>query len=90
MDVSEIPQLQLVSAAPADARPWTPAVEETAPAGEATYEHCDECGSAVDTDQRYCVACGAHRRPAPSPLRRASTAGHPRGPPTQVATGESR
>jgi hypothetical protein len=26
------------------------------------HEQCDQCGAAVERNQRYCVACGAHRR----------------------------
>lgn len=26
------------------------------------HEQCDQCGTPVDSAQRYCVACGAHRR----------------------------
>jgi hypothetical protein len=26
------------------------------------HEQCDQCGAAVEHSQRYCVACGAHRR----------------------------
>jgi len=35
-------------------------------AGE--YPRCGECGAPVDTDQRYCVICGAHRAKAPDPV----------------------
>jgi hypothetical protein len=31
---------------------------------------CDECGAAVDAEQRYCVNCGAHRRTANDPAAR--------------------
>ena len=34
------------------------------------YEQCDECGSPVDTAQRYCVMCGAHRRHVDDPAAR--------------------
>jgi hypothetical protein len=35
-----------------------------------TIQQCDECGSPVDKDQRYCVACGAHRRHVNDPAAR--------------------
>jgi hypothetical protein len=31
---------------------------------------CDECGAPVDSDQRYCVVCGAHRRNVNDPAAR--------------------
>lgn len=31
---------------------------------------CDECGAAVEREQRYCVNCGAHRRTANDPAAR--------------------
>ena len=34
------------------------------------YERCEECGAAVDHDQRYCVLCGAHRRHINDPAAR--------------------
>jgi hypothetical protein len=35
-----------------------------------TYQQCDECAAPVDTDQRYCVSCGAHRRNVNDPAAR--------------------
>jgi hypothetical protein len=35
-----------------------------------TIQRCDECGAPVDKDQRYCVACGAHRRHVNDPAAR--------------------
>ena len=32
------------------------------------YAQCGECGAPVDTDQRYCVICGAHRAKAADPV----------------------
>jgi hypothetical protein len=34
------------------------------------HEQCDQCGAAVDSAQRYCVACGAHRRHVRDPASR--------------------
>jgi hypothetical protein len=34
------------------------------------YERCEQCGTAVDRAQRYCVVCGAHRRSAHDPAAR--------------------
>jgi hypothetical protein len=34
------------------------------------HQQCDECGAPVDTDQRYCVTCGAHRRHVNDPAAR--------------------
>jgi len=47
-----------------------PAGSAGAPATAAPYQHCDECGSPVDAAQRYCVACGAHRRHVDDPAAR--------------------
>jgi hypothetical protein len=54
-------------AAPAPAPPEPEAPTVTAPA---VYQQCDDCGSAVDADQRYCVVCGAHRRHVNDPAAR--------------------
>ena len=45
----------------ADARPATPAF---------VHAQCDECGTAVAPEQRYCVSCGAHRRNIDDPAAR--------------------
>ncbi len=37
---------------------------------EEAHVRCDQCGSAVDDRQRYCVACGAHLRHAYDPAAR--------------------
>ena len=42
----------------------------TAPAAGPEPQRCDECGTAVENDQRYCVNCGAHRRTANDPAAR--------------------
>src|SRR5437763_8068520 len=42
----------------------------TAVAAPAPHEQCDQCGAAVDGAQRYCVACGAHRRHVRDPAAR--------------------
>ena len=59
MDITEI--MKAGSQAPTGASP---------PAPDALYAQCDECGAAVDHDQRYCVTCGAHRRHVPDPAAR--------------------
>jgi hypothetical protein len=53
-----MPPPALAAPAPTPAEPAQP------------YEHCDECGSPVDADQRYCVVCGAHRRHVNDPAAR--------------------
>jgi hypothetical protein len=40
-----------------------------APAAEAPIR-CEDCGAAVEAEQRYCVNCGAHRRVANDPAAR--------------------
>ena len=40
------------------------------PPAAAEPQRCDECGAPVDKDQRYCVACGAHRRHVADPAAR--------------------
>jgi hypothetical protein len=47
------------------------AVEPAAEAPPANaLAHCDECGSPVALEQRYCVACGTRRRHVPDPAAR--------------------
>jgi hypothetical protein len=47
----------------------SPAV--TAAAAAATdYETCEQCASPVDSNQRYCVVCGTHRRHVYDPAAR--------------------
>ena len=42
-----------------------------APADEAVgHEECEQCGAPVDSSQRYCVNCGAHRHHVPDPAAR--------------------
>jgi hypothetical protein len=36
----------------------------------ATHQPCDQCGSALDEEQRYCVVCGANRRHPGDPVAR--------------------
>jgi len=36
----------------------------------AEYEACEQCGSPVDPNQRYCVVCGTHRRHVYDPAAR--------------------
>jgi hypothetical protein len=48
-------------------------IPESPPATPTTGQEpqrCDECGTAVDPEQRYCVNCGAHRRTANDPAAR--------------------
>jgi hypothetical protein len=54
--------------------------------GAETYEQCDECGAPVDTGQRYCVACGAHRRHVSDPAARYLSQATPRSRPSRPAT----
>lgn len=37
---------------------------------EEAHVQCDHCGAAVDDQQRYCIACGAHLRHAYDPAAR--------------------
>jgi len=60
-----------------------------APAAE-TYQPCDECGTPVDKDQRYCVACGAHRRHVNDPAARYLTQAAARSRTGRAATAGSR
>jgi hypothetical protein len=59
MDVTEITQ-------PGPDAPTAVSAPPPAP----PYAQCDECGAAVDHDQRYCVNCGAHRRHVADPAAR--------------------
>lgn len=59
MDITQITHLG--SEPPTQVSPPDPARE---------YAQCDECGAAVDHDQRYCVNCGAHRRHVNDPAAR--------------------
>jgi hypothetical protein len=45
-------------------------VEHGVAAENGTIQQCDECGAPVDKEQRYCVACGAHRRHVNDPAAR--------------------
>jgi hypothetical protein len=54
---------------PAPAPPPTLAPQTPATPAQ-PYGNCDECGSPVDADQRYCVVCGAHRRHVHDPAAR--------------------
>ncbi len=66
MDLTEITQVSPAALGEA------PTAQITAgdPQPTATYQQCDECAAAVDTDQRYCVSCGAHRRNVNDPAAR--------------------
>lgn len=69
MDLSEIghaPAAALGDSSTALTAPM--AAVSAAPA--LTYQQCDECAAPVDTDQRYCVSCGAHRRNVNDPAAR--------------------
>lgn len=46
-----------------------PAMAPAQPSAVA-HQQCDECDSAVAAEQRYCVACGAHRRNVDDPAAR--------------------
>src|ERR1700735_3781865 len=81
MDVSEISRLPAPSLGEGPTMPFAPEPGPASPAGSAsapdgasvaaqTYQQCDECGAPVDKDQRYCVACGAHRRHVHDPATR--------------------
>ena len=76
MDVSAISRLPAPSLGEAPTLPLAPEPAEpgTAFAGESPaaepYQQCDECGAPVDKAQRYCVACGAHRRHVNDPAAR--------------------
>jgi hypothetical protein len=76
MDVSEISRLPAPSLGEAPTLPLAPEPADpgTAFAGESPaaepYQQCDECGAPVDKAQRYCVACGAHRRHVNDPAAR--------------------
>lgn len=48
----------------------TVTVEPGISGGNEIIQQCDECGAPVDKDQRYCVACGAHRRHVNDPAAR--------------------
>jgi len=66
MNVSEMDEIETgdASAEPVVA-PLRPAA---APPPE--QHECEQCGTAVDRLQRYCVNCGAHRRHVPDPAAR--------------------
>ena len=61
------------------------------PAENETIQRCDECGAPVDKDQRYCVACGVHRRHVNDPAARYLTqaTARSRSKKTSAATGRS-
>ena len=69
MDLSQISHVP----APALGETTTSVTAPVAAIGAApapTYQQCDECAAPVDTDQRYCVSCGAHRRNVNDPAAR--------------------
>jgi hypothetical protein len=76
--------------------PLTPPASEapTVVAGASqTHQLCDECGAPVDAAQRYCVACGAHRRHVDDPAARYLSRATARGrgaPPAGTAPRPSR
>jgi hypothetical protein len=51
-------------------RPTVPAPPFASPGASENVHQCDECGAPVDIEQRYCVACGAHRRHVNDPAAR--------------------
>jgi hypothetical protein len=95
MDLSEIthaspPALDDASAAPTTPMPAVgspPAVGST-PA--TTYQQCDECAAPVDTDQRYCVSCGAHRRNVNDPAARYLSHATAKSRTSRVVAGQRR
>src|ERR1700677_4722904 len=79
MDVSEISHVPAPSFGEAPTMPLVPELGSTNPeapfagasaAAAETYQQCDECAAPVDKAQRYCVACGAHRRHVDDPATR--------------------
>src|SRR6202034_137392 len=65
MEPSETARLSLVASTSNLRPPATPALD--------SHERCDECGSPVEPNQRYCVVCGAHRRGVDDPAARYMT-----------------
>lgn len=63
---------------PHDAQPTQQIHAVPEPAPQPQYETCDECGSPVDTDQRYCVVCGTRRRHVYDPAARFLSASNAR------------
>lgn len=51
-------------------REGDPAPHPAPPATVAVHPQCDECGTVVAPEQRYCVSCGAHRRNVEDPAAR--------------------
>jgi hypothetical protein len=51
-------------------QPSTLTAAPPAPAGQAAYERCQECGAPLDRLQRYCVNCAARSGSAPNPSSR--------------------
>jgi hypothetical protein len=69
MDLSEISHVTPAAVSDSSTARTAPmAAVSAAPA--LTYQQCDECAAPVDTDQRYCVSCGAHRRNVNDPAAR--------------------
>ncbi|HTU96967.1 MAG TPA: zinc ribbon domain-containing protein [Solirubrobacteraceae bacterium] len=66
MDLSEMTPVS----PPALSEAPTAQLAAGSPPPTTTYAQCDECGSPVDADQRYCVSCGAHRRNVNDPAAR--------------------
>ncbi|MBV8431811.1 MAG: zinc ribbon domain-containing protein [Solirubrobacterales bacterium] len=54
--------------------PTTTALPAPTPSSDApvqeSYETCDQCNAPVDSTQRYCVVCGAHRKHVYDPAAR--------------------
>jgi hypothetical protein len=66
MDLTEITHVSPPALGEAPTTQLTAGSPEATP----TYQQCDECAAPVDTDQRYCVSCGAHRRNVNDPAVR--------------------
>jgi hypothetical protein len=69
MDLSEIGHAPPAPGGDATTAPTAP-MAAIASQSATTYQQCDECAAPVDTDQRYCVSCGAHRRNVNDPAAR--------------------
>jgi hypothetical protein len=45
-------------------------MDETPTPTPNTFDSCEQCGSPVDNNQRYCVVCGSRRKHVPDPALR--------------------
>jgi len=51
------------------------------------YESCEQCGSPVDHNQRYCVVCGSRRKHVPDPALKYMSTASARTRDTKASTG---